>query len=114
MANGGLELPIMPIRQTFAPATAIPKDLSHLIDAFQSNYTDSFMDARKMTDESIIGNSRANAAAAGNRASYEKSNQDTIDQAGQAAPAAPASGFNWSAFSTPELEGLARQWGLLK
>lgn len=110
-----LDLPIMPVRQTFAPNTAIPKDLSHLIDAFQSNYADSFMDARKMTDESIIGNSRANAAAAKNRAAAETANQDTIDQTGQSAPgAAPASGFNWSAFSTPELEGLARQWGLMK
>jgi hypothetical protein len=109
-----LELPIMPVHQTFAPNTVVPKDLSHLIDAFQSNYADSFMKARGMTDESIIGNSRANRQAAENRAGYEKANQDTIDQAGQAAPAPAASGFNWSAFSTPELEGLARTWGLIK
>lgn len=110
-----IDLPIIPVHQTFAPNTALPKDLTALIDAFQSNYADSFAKARGMTDESIIGNSRANAQAAQNRATYEKANQDTIDQAGQKAPApAQSSGFNWSAFSTPELEGIARQWGLLK
>lgn len=125
MANGGgLELPIMPVRQTFAPNTMLPKDLTDLIAAFQDDYHSSFMKAREMENERIVGNSEANAAAMKNRAGYEKSSQDVVDQKGRKPPPAPKGGtagtgtgtgasgppnknmsFDWSAYSTPELMG---------
>ena len=105
----GLDLPIIPITQTFAPKTVVPKDLTGLIDAFQSNYADSFNKARGIADEGIIGNSRANAAAATNRATAETANQNTVDQTGRkVAPSNAGSNFDWSLFSTEELQDLLK------
>lgn len=102
-----LDLPIIPISQTFAPNIRAPKDLSGLIDAFQHDYNSSFMDARNQTDESIIGNSRANKEAMQNRAATEKATQDATDQTGRRGKApTDRSNFDWSLFTDQELQDI--------
>jgi hypothetical protein len=99
-----INLPVMPVQQTFQPNIQAPKDLTGLISAFQDDYASSYAKAKGMENQRIVGNSGANAQAAQNRAVYEKAQQDTVDQTGKPG-AAPTTGkdFDWSLFTDEEL-----------
>lgn len=115
---GGLDLPIIPLQQTFKANTVTPKDLTGLISAFGDDYFSSAKKAGDLENQRLIGNSGANKTAMQNKAAAAQASGDVVDELGRPIPkkptgAAPAStgGVDLKSYTTPELLNLLNQTG---
>jgi hypothetical protein len=105
-----LEIPIIPVRQTFAPNTVAPKDLSGEVDKMMDGYRQGFLSTQDIQKQGIVGASDAVAARDKNFATSADAKQDRLDAEG--APVKPGVA-DYSTMSTDQLTQIAKQLGLL-
>ncbi len=108
MANP-LEIPIIPISQTYAANTNNPRDLGGYVDKAIGGFNEGYIGAQDIQKRGVVGMTDAQAARDKNRASSANSAQDILDAQG-----APVSTADYSAMSTDQLTAMAKSLGLLQ
>jgi hypothetical protein len=109
MATNPLEIPIVPLRQTFSPNTNNPRDLSEHVDKAINGFREGYLGTEDIMKRGIVGRSGAEAERDTNKATSAGAKQDVLDAQG-----APVSQTDYSGMSTDQLTAMAKSLGLLQ
>jgi hypothetical protein len=110
MANP-LEIPIIPISQTYTANTHIPRNLDKYVDEAIGGFREGYLGTEDIMKRGIVGRSGAEAERDKNLATSAGSKQDVLDAQGVPVTA-PSQ--DYSTMSTDQLSELARKLGILQ